>query len=904
MPRFLFFFRRTRWWWLTGLLSIAATFVPLFLFSPLSSLISVWDTFDRPNILTAKYYVAAEQRHFDLVYSPTWVLTGTLEPAAWPLSVTVKSKDTDTPRRVDSIRRDAWFTATASLEPYRNIVVVQPAWGRPFPFPVYYLPNRSSGLPVESITRTMRITLTEQAADIDYWVDLPATTPNSDLADFVRGQLPETLFIKRLFYPDNNNFSGLELTRVSAPVIARDSQVWQVKIQSVMSGWQFSQRNLGEVLALTMPAANTSANRVSTIVRLTLQDAARYQIEPPPNQWDEKTNTLTWRDALPSLTRQDPPLATTGGSVVNVLQRLRLGLGAIANFLHTPLLLALPLIPFVWILGAVWQTHRRKSTDARGNDPVLAHLIQILFLGMSMWGIVILLIQEAAWASINLGQTYLAIWTATLIFAMLIPFLLVSGANTREQPIRRREIVWWSALALGIVGLTAILFRVSGFVFGSSWVLAGTASIIMCVVFGMAWELLKPGMLQRVVARRNVIAAGLIVSAAVMLCLPTTENIIKVIPEWGWSVSVWRDLYFTIGIFGLPYLPAIALARVLRQHAKHLHAPEASPMERLIVGPGGLGHLLFAFYLIGMLRGSDISIPPSAGSLLPIAFLLALFVYPLVVKRRTRAVRPPEKLGGLIQQVFEMEAEERALDNLNKKFFDGGIASVENYEQERAKLQAGLTQRLSLANPRALLFSFGPHPSSWANAMQACRFAVLPIALLGLVYAPTILARAIDQLVTPFLILQTAAIFLVPFFFRWFAYAFFLGYFFIYLPGHNGWQKGLALALGIAACTVPNDLVLGTGASISSLLFDVGQTAVFLMGLGLWAFDYQIMRANNFGWRDLLIVHNVPAAAITFAASLVGAFSGALITGLTQGVPAIFNNLINLILPAVQTGPR
>lgn len=904
MGKLKLFIYKTRWWWLTSLLSIAVPFVPLLLFDPAIDLVSARDPFNRSDTTVARYYMDTEQRYFDLVYTPTWVITGTLKPVASPLSVTVRHEDKGTYGTADSSNDGKWFTTTARLEPYRNIAVVQPAWGRPFPYPAYFLPDRSAGLPLDPITRTVHISLTEQEADIDYWVEIPSDTTNSDLKDFVQGQMPATLFIKRLFYPNNNSFSGIELARVSAPVVARDSRRWQVKIQGIMSGWQFTSRNLGEALALTMPQASMTGNGAATTIRLTFKDVTDYAVEPPPDQWDEKTNTLTWFGIIPTLKKQEANLSSTSGSAASVWQTLRLGLVFSAGVLHTPLLFALPLVPFVWILGALWQAQRRQPKKSISHDPSLAYLIRILYLGMLMWGIIILLIQGATWARSNLGQTYLAIWTATLVFATIIPLLYIIGTDSQEQQDNRREAGLWVITVFAVLALTLILFRVSGGVFGSSWLLAIAAGIIVCVILGMACELLKPGTWRGIFSRRGVIAVGLIGIASAILCLPTTENIIAVSPEWGWSVSVWRDLYFTIGIFLLPYLPLLALLRVLRRYTKHLQMPEATTVERLIAGPFGLGHLLFAFYLVGMLRGSDISIPPSAGSLLPIAFILALFVYPVLIRRRALSVHPPQKLGILIQQVFEIEAAERALGNLNKKFFDGEVASIEDYEKEREKLQTSLSKHPSPSNPRALVFAFGSKPSHWANAAQACRYAVLPIVLLGCLYAPSILERAVNQLVTPFLILQTTAIFLIPFFFRWFLYAFFLGYFFTYLPGQNGWQKGLALALGIAVCTVPNDIVLGTGANISSMLLDVGQTVLFLMGLGVWAFDYQIMKANNFGWRDLLIVHNVPATAITFATSLVGAFSGAVITGLTQGVPAIFNNLVNLVLPAVQAGSR
>jgi len=243
-------------------------------------------------------------------------------------------------------------------------------------------------------------------------------------------------------------------------------------------------------------------------------------------------------------------------------------------------------------------------------------------------------------------------------------------------------------------------------------------------------------------------------------------------------------------------------------------------------------------------------------------------------------------------------------DRLRTMLAQGKI-EPEEYERHRKTLLPLLKQKQaevvlpSGLDVKDVAFAFGPLGDAWQDSRLACRYGLVLMLPLALLYAPSIWAKAVDQAVTPFFVLEVTAVFFAPFFLKWLLYAFFLGYFFPALRGSNGWQKGLTLALGIAACTVPQDLLFRARSTndLIAVGFDVGQTVLFLTVLGLWL-DARTLRQCGYGWRRLLITHNLSALA-AYGSTVLVAISAAITTIITGQVTAIVTALVNVILPNI-----
>ena len=100
-------------------------------------------------------------------------------------------------------------------------------------------------------------------------------------------------------------------------------------------------------------------------------------------------------------------------------------------------------------------------------------------------------------------------------------------------------------------------------------------------------------------------------------------------------------------------------------------------------------------------------------------------------------------------------------------------------------------------------------------------------------------------------------VYLIPFTARWLLYAFILGYFFPYIRGRHGLEKGLYLALAISACVLAQDIVMQarSGNDVLGLIFEAGQVIIYLSIVGILTFDLPRVREAKGTVADLLRVH-------------------------------------------------
>jgi len=155
-------------------------------------------------------------------------------------------------------------------------------------------------------------------------------------------------------------------------------------------------------------------------------------------------------------------------------------------------------------------------------------------------------------------------------------------------------------------------------------------------------------------------------------------------------------------------------------------------------------------------------------------------------------------------------------------------------------------------------------------------------------YAPLLFARTGGFLEASFPVLQVLGALVLPFFAKWLLAAFVLGYFFPYIRGANGLQKGLVSAIGIVACTLPGNLLLlsDTAGAPLTLVWDAGQTILFLTVLGFWAFDLNTARRYGMGWRGLLEEYGLSFLApyLSSAGGAIGLAITGVVTGRAKGI--------------------
>jgi hypothetical protein len=383
----------------------------------------------------------------------------------------------------------------------------------------------------------------------------------------------------------------------------------------------------------------------------------------------------------------------------------------------------------------------------------------------------------------------------------------------------------------------------------------------------------------------------------------------------GWPAQLWPQSIILIGLYVLPYVVLLAALRVLREQSAQLSQNPA----RLI----SIGRLVFALYVVGALRGFNpgLQAPPPV---YPLAFAIALLVFPHLLSGRAERLQAIgaertdiyPKQGEFIQRALDLQWARKALS----KLMQSESPDPKGYEDRKAELLLYIQQLQSGpvspgegskkgkskkqgANehepPAASVFNFGPHFDPWRNGVQGAGWAAVLAVWLLLVYLPVIAARA-EQQVIPFILFTAVFVDVLPLLLKWVLLGFFLGYFFPYLRGANGLQKGLALAAAIAVCTVPHDLLNGASLdSLGAMGLDFAQNALLLTLLGLWAFDYQVLRKHGHNFSRLLIAHNLTFLA-GYGTSVVLAIGSAL-TGLISGrIGPLLEALLNLITPGGQ----
>jgi hypothetical protein len=131
----------------------------------------------------------------------------------------------------------------------------------------------------------------------------------------------------------------------------------------------------------------------------------------------------------------------------------------------------------------------------------------------------------------------------------------------------------------------------------------------------------------------------------------------------------------------------------------------------------------------------------------------------------------------------------------------------------------------------------------------------------------------------------------------WGAIGFFFGYFYPYIRGRNGLQKGFTVFIGIVAPALPlMTLFNAHAAAWRSDLFWIVQIFIQCMLVGLVAFDYRIVRKSGFDWPMLFELHGFTRIGISLSSIL--AAIGVAITGLLSSqATTLVSNALKMSMP-------
>ena len=224
------------------------------------------------------------------------------------------------------------------------------------------------------------------------------------------------------------------------------------------------------------------------------------------------------------------------------------------------------------------------------------------------------------------------------------------------------------------------------------------------------------------------------------------------------------------------------------------------------------------------------------------------------------------------------------------------LNEIGEYEEIKKGKEALLPMREdgSRINPLA----FGPYSSAWSNGLHGLSWSLILALPWILVYTFSFLGGTKFSATFPLLSFAADIVVLVG---MWAAIGFVMGYFFPYLRGSSGLQKGLVLGLVLIVARMPLNLAYnrGLGDWQAVLIFSM-QVFVQCLLLGLLAFDFYTLNKHHFSFQQLLEIHGLSGLGIWVSslAVAVGAAITPLLASQTQvtGIMKLLANVVGRIV--------
>jgi len=192
--------------------------------------------------------------------------------------------------------------------------------------------------------------------------------------------------------------------------------------------------------------------------------------------------------------------------------------------------------------------------------------------------------------------------------------------------------------------------------------------------------------------------------------------------------------------------------------------------------------------------------------------------------------------------------------------------------------------------------TFGPRLTAWENGVHGAFWAFLFSLPWMLIWLYGFMTEKASTSAYPLWVFFNEMLSLLI---SWVGIGFLFGYFYPFLRGKNGLQKGLWLWLVIILPALPLALITNdTVTSWQGFLFWILQIFIHCMLLGLIAFDYMTLRQGYRDWQMLFELHGIPSVGVSLSTMLVAI--GTAVTALFQAqTQQIISAALTFIIPHV-----
>ena len=498
-------------------------------------------------------------------------------------------------------------------------------------------------------------------------------------------------------------------------------------------------------------------------------------------------------------------------------------------------------------------------------------------------------------ANVNVVLTLEAVVALAVVLLALLIQLLTWRAS-------RRTWVWLGRISRGMrnAAFICILFELRWLFYFDPFLIRTPNTVAIAVTLGYFFlrtaRVLRHGAPTGQHKRRLILLMLIII---ILFVVPSAVPVSRDLVHWniGQLVSMLQPL--------LPYALAIGLLIVL----KKVDTLDQRRTRHLVLT---IGLILFSGFLVGT---------TSNLFMIPIPFIISIWMYrhflindfskcadldyvhKEVVSDRRRLI--DGVLSYETAQHFQVNAEKLTdkvtSGDMSLKEFEARKSEIEKYAYDKGLAST----HVNGLHAKTTVLSIGPHAEDWKNGKWCLKWGAVLIAPFLAVYVLLLLLRptSYSQSVFAFAFGLNQ---LLTFVAEWLLAGFFFGYYFRYIRGNSGLEKGMRTACAIIICLLPTWLTgLANKTDLFGVFFRAGQTFLFFTVLGMAAFDYATFRnalRDQFRWRTFARFGNMPS--FTAVVSVLITSIGVVLTSVLTGQ---FTDLLTDLLNAAfqqAPGPR
>jgi len=512
----------------------------------------------------------------------------------------------------------------------------------------------------------------------------------------------------------------------------------------------------------------------------------------------------------------------------------------------------------------------------------------IVFLAAFAFAAAWVWISFQVWTSL-LGEppTTIEAWALQLALALLSFPVVFAAAWWVLRELRQNTARSWYAFLLAalLLGITAALGTSSEM---TVYKAVSAAAVLLCgAAFLLAYAQMAARIfLHRALAPHMLSARWLAMFVLCMVAVPVLVSSNVYDPQWYETWNLVNDaVAFTL---------ILVLLRVVFWFKE---AAQASGWPECLSAARETGIVLALIFFFSGGNWQSVTLQLVTGYLLVRFLLLQTAQVPAGFKDR------PDARAVAIAAVIRLNDMARVTKTLKRELL-GKLGKGEiTYQTYRSRLdpveleEAEARRELEAAETpsRDFVLAFGPTDSAWENGLN--------MAAYGLAFALPWIVLSLRNLAPKgqwygLLPVLDSALNIVA---RWALYGFFMGYFYAYLKGRTGIQKGFwftftmvtpaAIATGVFQSATPH--------AWQGFSFWAIQVLITSMLLGLLAGDLETLHRAGYRWRDVLEVHNLGALS-AWASALVLALGTTLTSILATGLGTLVTAALQYtgVLPA------